>query len=409
MLKLAAATAIFVLAAVPASAQRTTFNPSLALGSLYSDNVDYLDVPGDDSGDTVTRARLVLPLVRRQDQGAVQLSYEIGRNTYTKENQNDNTEQSATFRFDRTTRRRSTWTVTSRYLKTQEQRAFSTLPTEITPGEIEGPDDVDLSLTERIERRSISAEIGYDLSAGRRWTMGASFAAGQSDFGGGTTVEDRVQYGPTLRVRSSVTERTSLEVGYRFLRAELDRSGNEDFHTIDLSVDYDMSRKVGLGVRLGGFVREPDASESESGVFGGVDIRFNNGLTFGPVRFDLTARGTPSGGGARTGTAFDSTVGVVISGVRTYPLNWRFGTFYNHRNPFDSNLSTTKTFSVDAGVEPAISRILSLRFSAGYADQEGDDLTQSGSYARAAVNLVIYPLGKKRIAGRVRSSVAQEP
>ena len=87
--------------------------------------------------------------------------------------------------------------------------------------------------------------------------------------------------------------------------------------------------------------------------------------------------------------------------MRTYPINWRVGTYYNLRTPFDSGEPTT-TLRISAGVEPAISRIAGLRVSASYSEQSSDDPTQEGSYTRAGVNLVIYPLGKTRIAGRSR-------
>jgi hypothetical protein len=398
--RLVAAASVFLVAALPAGAQRTTFNPSISIGSSYTDNVGYLDEPGGNTEDTVTTARLVLPLVHQQDRGAMRLTYRTGWFLYGDESQNDSNEQSLTFGLNRKTRRRSTWTVTSRYLKTEEQQTSPILPTEITPGPSEGLDDVSLSLTERTDRQTIDATVGYGWTAGRKWGFNATFTAGESEFDGGADVEDRAWYGPSFSAQNTISRRTSLGVRYSFRRTELDLTGDEDFHTTDLFWNYDLSRKVGLGLHLGGFVRNPENSESETGTFGGVDVRFNDGLTLGPVRLGFTASATPSGGGALVGTALASTAAVTVSGVRTYPVNWQVGTFYNHRSPFDSSEPTTETYGLRAGVEPAISRIVGLRIGASYSEQTSDDPTQEGSFTRAGVNLVIYPLGGTRIAGR---------
>ena len=131
--KLATATTVFLVATLPVAAGQTTFNPSIAMGSGYTNNVEYLGEPDDSTGDTVTTATFVLPVVHQQYRGALRLTYRTGWYLYGDESQNDSNQQSLTFGLNRTTRRRSTWTVASRYFKTEEQQASPILPTEITP------------------------------------------------------------------------------------------------------------------------------------------------------------------------------------------------------------------------------------------------------------------------------------
>ena len=394
---------VLLFAAAPADAQKTTFNPSISIGFAYTDNVQYLDQPGPTTGDTAVTAGVVLPLVRLIDQGALRLTYGANRLAYQDEGQFDNTEQRVSFDFFRLNRRQSTWRVTTRYVKSDEQTS-PILPTDIVPDQTEGPDDADLSLTSRTDRETIDARVGYDWRIGPAWGLNVGFAAGESTFSGGTDVEDRTWWGPSVSMRNTISRRTSLGAGYNFRRVDLDTGGSEDFQQLDVFFDRGLSRAVQFELHVGGFTRSPEDSKSETSVFGTANVRFNNGLTLGPVRLDFLAGVSPSKGGALTGTSLNSTAGFSISGVRTYPVNWRIGSSYNHRSPFESGEPTTETLRVAAGVEPKISRLMGLRFASSYTEQTSEDPTLEATYTQARLTLVIYPLGRNKISGRQRSA-----
>ena len=199
-----------------------------------------------------------------------------------------------------------------------------------------------------------------------------------------------------------ISRKTSMGIAYNFRRVELETTGTEDFQSLSFSVAHDFSKKVRAEMRVGGYKRSTENAESETRVLVTANVRFNQGLTLGPVRFDFSVGVIPSNGGALTGTAVNATGGVSISGVRTYPLNWRVGAVYNRRSPFGSDEPTTDTLRFTAGVEPSISRLMGLRFVAAHAQQTSEDPARDARYARVSVNLVVYPLGGKRVAGRKR-------
>ena len=401
MSKLAAATTLFLVAALPAAdAQQTTFNPSVSFGFAYTDNVDYLDQAGATTGDTGATFGAVLPLVRKINQGSLRLTYDVGTIAYQDESQFDTTNHLASFDFYRESRREATWRVSTRYAKTDQQRTSPILPTEILPNQTDGLDDANLSLTNRTDRETIDAAVDYGWRIGRRWGLTAGFNAGQSTLAGGTDVEDRTWYGTSFGVRNTVSAKSSVGMGYSFRRVELDTSGTEDFQTLDFFFDRDLGRKLKLELLVGGLSRSPDGSESDTQVFGSASFSFNEGLTLGPVRLGFSAGVSPGKAEGLTGTAMNSTAGFSISGVRTDPMNWRIGTFYNHRDPFESGEPSTDTLRVGVGAERRISRLFGLRFGADYSDQTSDDPILEVNYTRAELNLVVYPLGGTRIAGR---------
>jgi hypothetical protein len=396
--------AVVLVAFPPTRAQSTVFNPSVSVGAWRTNNVSYLGQPGVGTGDTVSSISLLLPLLLQQDRGAVRLDYRTGWFQYQEQRQFNSNEQDLLLGFDRTTRRRATWRIFCNYVRSDEQQASPLLPSQIPPGPSDPPDEVGLSLTGRVRRETLDAIVTYEWKAGRKWDLGVTLDARSAAFDGAAEVEDRIWYGPTITARENVSRRASWGINYSFRHAELDLSGDEDFHAVDLFWSYDLNARMVIGLRFGAFSRQPDIGEAENRAFGGIELQFNEGLTLGPLRFGFNLGTTPSSGGALTGTAADSTAGVFVSGVRTYPVNWRVQAFYNVRQPFDSTQPTTDTLNLRAAAEVAISRIVGLRFAAELAEQASESEERDGTYTRAGLTIAIYPLGGTRIAGRYQQS-----
>jgi hypothetical protein len=396
--RLLAAAVVLLFAVAPAHAQGTTFNPWISIGYTYTDNVDYLNPSGTKTGDYAATGAVVLPLVRRSERGSLRLTYGASTVAYQEESQFDNTEHRVSFDVYRENRRRSSWRVSTNYVKTDEQQTSPILPAEIVPGESEDPDDANLSLTSRTDRETIDAAFDYGWRIGRRWGLNAGLRAGETRVDGGTDVEDRTWYGPSVRLRNTFSRRTSLGVGYHYQKIELEVSGDEDFHALEFFLERGLSRKLQLELHVGGMKRDTETLGSDTLVFGTANVRFNHGLTLGPVRLDFLAGVSPARAEALAGTALNSTAGFSISGVRVRPVNWRIGTTYNHRSPFESGEATSETFRVRAGVEPRISKLLGIRFAASYSDQTSEDTALEASHTRVGVTLVVYPLSGKRIA-----------
>lgn len=407
--------AAFVLTLLPAPvarAQETTFNPSVSAGSGYVDPVEFVGTSQDEESDTTLGFGLTLPVTSTRQGRGFQFRYDLEARRYQDNSDLDDTNHRLVFDMRRTNRHDGRWSLRAGFVDTTEQAYAPILPTAVVPGSEPGSvDDSDLTITERLRRRTLTAATGYDWRAGDRWRIGVGIAAFTSDVSGVSDpdggigaegdIEDRDGYGVNLRAERTVSRRTRLGARYAYQYADLEISGEEKFNEFAFTSEHDLSRRFSLGLELGVLRRTVEASnEDDTEVTGNLELAFNDGLTAGPVRIDFGFGFGPSPGGALEGTSMNSSASVGFSGVRARPWNWRTALRFTRRDPFDNALATTDTASAGASVERSISRTVGLRTGASWIDQSSDDPGLDARFLRADLNVIWYPLAGSRLSGR---------
>ena len=139
----------------PLSAQRTTFNPRLALSYIYRSNIDFVGVPERD--DSSLRLTMVLPVVRSTKTGSARVQYRGYIERFDEFSDLDDVGHRLTFGVDSKPGQRSAVALAGGYLRTQDQSD----PTSL--------DSTDLFLTERLLRTRAFLDLGYRRSFSRRW------------------------------------------------------------------------------------------------------------------------------------------------------------------------------------------------------------------------------------------------
>lgn len=382
--------------AVPAGAQ-ITFNPGLSLGRGYTDNVVYVETQQDSESSATTSLGLVAPLRLDSPRGSFGVTYDLDLTRYDERSEADNTAHSLRLDHRWKSRRGAALNVRSTYTRSEEQLASRLLSSE--PGD---PDTGDAfqTVTERTDRDVVTAALGYDWPVGKRWRLGAGVNGGITRVDGGSTVEDRDNYGASFRGKRATSPRTDAGWSYVFSHSESPTAGDNDFHNLQLTYDHDFTRRFNLGLRGGVLRVVPETGEDETRATVGLDLRFNDDLTLGPVRFDYTAGVSPSTVGAEIGNSLNTRLSASISGVTVYPWNWRVTASYLRRDPFDEQISAeTETVSARAAVERRVGRTVGARLTTSWADQTSDDSQREASFYSAIISVVVYPLASKRISG----------
>ncbi len=396
--------ALALLAVLPAGAQqRVTFDPAIWLGYAYTDNVRFLDQGGmaQDSSSTSTALGVTLPVTREFRNGTLGLRYDGSVVRYDEFDALDDDSHSLALDLQRILSRKATLTFNTAYTRSQDRVGFA----DFNQGFFLGP---------RLEQDSIDAELAYERQVSESWNWEAGLGGGDYTYEGvaafdpmapGVVVENRQIGWVRGGFGHQVSQRTNLGADYMFRRADLDLTGEEDLHRAAFLIDRALGRRVGIKVRIGGFVRSRDAAplEDERGVDFSVNLGFNEGLVAGPVRFDFVAGIRPDAAGDLGGTSLNTTAGVYLTAARTVPWNWNAGFRYDRRDPFDDQMfPTIEAVSLTAGTERRLAQQLALQINGAWVDQSSDDnRAYEGSYYTSGLQLVWYPLGTKRITGRI--------
>jgi hypothetical protein len=272
--------------------------------------------------------------------------------------------------------------------------------------------DPDPFLSVRTERKSYSLTLGYGRRMGPRWKWNSSIGAsgidhsviGGFDPQGSSDLipEDKTGYRVSTRFTRQLSEKTSLGGKYTYGITDLDINGEDELHRVQFTVGTDVSKRVAIVAEVGGYSRtNDDLDESSSGLDANLNIKFNEALTAGPVRFGFGAGVTPSSGGSLEGTSSNRTVFASMSGVRRRPVDWTIVARYAQRVPDLLGQSERDTSSLTARTEFEVHRNLGISVGARYVEQTSDDpLEPDDSFYRATAGLVWRPLGNTAIAER---------
>lgn len=414
----AAVLTVLLLGPCPARGQETLFNPSISLEYGYTDNVEFSGT--DQTSDNATRLAVMLPVVRYSPKGWIVFSYSPSYYKYRDSDLLDRDEHRLRFGVSRQTSRRSWVDFTTRFARTQTQgdvlnQGAIDLP---APGAGAGGDlppldleEGSLLLTERTERDLIGADLGLRHQPSERWTWSARVGAsdwqhtrieGFPEGPESAVVEDRTEYRASTGGARSLSRTTSLGVRYGYRHTKLDISGEEDMHSVVLTLEHQAGPHLSFGGEIGGYTRTSTPPEDGAGDLTRNGMRAMARLrrSYRRVVFGMFAGYAPTSGGDLAGTSTDSTLGLSLAGAGSVAWDWNIGARYTRREPTDPDQPTRYAAGAYASVERRFGRSAALRLTASQVQQDnGVDGVEDPSVFRALFGVVWYPVGHTRLAG----------
>jgi hypothetical protein len=191
--------------------------------------------------------------------------------------------------------------------------------------------------------------------------------------------------------------------GYAAIRNEA--VPDERVRRVGLEFERRVAERSSFGIRLGWFGRElvdQDVETPPNFQDQGLDIsiRFSQGRELGPFRFGFNLGAAPSTGGGIAGTSTNYFAGAqVTNSDRTATWNWEVAFRYAVREPSENDTLRLQTFSLIGEIERRLGRTAGIRLRTRWVRQQDDDPSRvDGEFVSAAVRLVWYPLGGRRIA-----------
>jgi hypothetical protein len=396
---------------LPLHAEPVTFNPRFGLGRIYNSNVAYVSAGEDEFGDWKTSLRADLPVRKNMEHSSVELAYHLATNWYDDADVLNNVEHVMRFHSVHRISPSGFFNLVAFYTRTQDQSNLGRLEQD------EG-DDVGLNpfVSRRVQEDTYGATVQYQHRISETWRLRTSLTARVSNYDPLSSVdpdrlavENRQGYRFRFGAGREISRRVAIETQYTFASAELEESGDETMHQVDAGFEYRFTERFATNFRFGVFRRENESTgDVSTGGLNFVDLRFNEGLIVGPLRFHFRSRVTPSAGGALIGTALLGSVSVTMSnlvpdiGPGDPDVRWRWDLYarYSRRVPFDDTLETTDTVAFGGDLERRLTRRLGLRFAASWVQQSGDTTASDAGFWKASAWLTYYPLRGTRIAQR---------
>lgn len=366
-----------------ALAQKTTFNPSVAIEQGYSSNIQYAGSAAD--SDTDRRIAVEIPYERETPKSKLRLAY---RPSYIRQKEFDildRDEHRFDLRWNGDLTRQNRLGVVANYTHSQAQ------------GSPEQLDDPNLFLTQRTDRDLGRLDVTFTRQQTARWTWivrgsGETFqyapiVEDSTDPG----PEDRVEYGATARLMRTLSRTSSLGVRYDYRRFELDRSGDDDNNGVGVTYETRLARTLSLSATLGGFVSRGDTlpDGENRGLYG--EFRLNRG--FERMRLEVGALHRPSSGGAIGGTSEQTSLDVALVSANVRHWRWRFAPSTARRKP-NTGGETIYGYGGNGFIERRLGPQFSLRLRTNWYDQNTRD-----SVFETGLAFLWYPWGGTALSG----------
>jgi hypothetical protein len=382
-------------ASIPAAAQRTTFNPSFEVSRGYTNNVTYSG--GSQVPDDFTTLAVILPVVKRTANGSLDFRYRPSFVRHDRFEQLDRDEHRLRFDFTKATSRLSRFGLRTSYVSSQLQGDASSL------------DDSDLIVYRRTNRDVALAGLGYESSRlkGWTWNLGLDGAIRRYEPVSDDEppvperrLEDRNELIGSLGFARNLSPRTS--VGFVVSQAwfVLEVSGEELSTQLAATYDHRIGRHDSLRLALGGYYNTGDAAGTdpdEPRTGGVVGVRWAHSFRRISLRLYLDHR--PSAGGALTGTALQSVLGLAVS---SSGRQWLWGVYPRlaRREPANPNELTRTSAALSGEVSRRFSDKLSLRLRSDFLNQyfTGEDEEDRSTFS-VYLGLIWSPVGGTRLGG----------
>ena len=390
---------VFSLIAIPAAAQKTTFNPAFNLDLFASNNVDYVGDSG--RSDRGLHLGLSLPVERSLKRGSIAFNYNPAITLYGEFTELDNISHLVSLEASTQPSRNSSLSFRAGYSKTQEQ------------GDPRSLDPADLFLDRRTDRERASVDLFYQAQPAERWSWDFSLGASGwlfqeiEDFEEeqpGIPLEDRVEFRGTVGVARTLSPSDSIGLSYGFRFFDLDLSGEETSQSVSLVYQRDIEDRISLGLSLGAFYNTGDATTGAPGSRGGEQSGVQGGLsltrTFRQSSLSFVAGHAPSAGGARIGTSLNGYVGLSYVSANTRYWNWGLLSRVARRDPSNPEQPTIDSFTASIQIGRNLGRQLGIRLGGDYVYQSSSaEVAADSSYLRGSLGLVWFPLGRSGVMG----------
>ncbi len=381
------------LAAGPAQAQRTKFDPRLGLTYYYRNRVNYFGEEARD--DSSLRLNLALPVSRQLKTGSLRFVYQTSFEKFEEFDDLDYLGHRLSLDLSLKPSQRSSLNLGANYRRRRDQLDSTSV------------DTVDLVAFRQLSREQASVDLGYSRQLGRRW--GANVVGRASGWrfyelvGDGSELlpdtEDRAEFAGSFGANRSFSDRSALgfSIGARLF--DLDRSGQQDAVSASLVYQREVIEKSSIALRIGGFRMQTgqfvdDVQQTRSGVQGSLSIN----RQFRRMNGVLLAGHAPNVGGARIGTAVVSFAQIGLTD--SYFRNWGWAVYsrMGYRDPNDPDVSVAQTLTAGAAVNVKVQKYVGLNLNLTWADQLKGEAEATAEYFRLGAAVVWHPLGWSKIA-----------
>ncbi len=396
-------------AAVPASAAaRFSFDPALGLGLTYTDNVQYLQTAGTDSGagDSGAAASARLPFRWDLRSGWITLAYAVLYEKHKTLSALDHTDQTFSGEWRATPSRATSLGLRLDYDRSQIQG----YPGDTVSG--------DFFLAPRTNRASMRATLDARHETPSRWAWSGSVAgfADRYDAIEGfdtsvptAVVQDRSGFGVTFGLSRSVSAANTWGIQAQYSRYDLTDTGIENVADLSAQWSHKFSPTTTMSLSAGAYQRSSRESvvpgegviPSYVGWSGGASVSHR----FRSASLSADAEYMPTSGGAIAGTSTNLTGSIQVSGMsRSAKWDWSVNARAGRRKPNDPGLPNLTSRTVGGTVEWRPVRQLGSRLAGYRAFQQGGEAgTLNGAFSTVLLSLVWYPLGyNERSRGRLR-------
>jgi len=382
-------------------ADRLVFNPSVEVGRGYTDNITFQGT--DTRSDQFGLLGFEIPIERETRRSYLRFQWRPTFVRYDDVSTLDFDDQRLDLNWRSDVSRRGDLNLRTSFVSTQQQGS----PLE--------PDNPDLTLTQRTNREFYRLNVRYRHELSRRWAADVLLSGRALDYDpisgldNAGNFQNRTDYGVRIGAARGLTQPTSVGGRYEYRRFDLDESNNgnipgvkEDSHQFAATYTQNIARRLSLEAALGGYFNSVvdvtpnaagiEAAPDESGVL--AELFLTRTYKSFSARLDLFHR--PSAGGARSGTAIETTVGFTFESDRDSRRKWIWlASPRVSRRESSISGRTIDNFGLRGDVERRLGYRFSIRLDADWFDQDTND-----SVFRANLGFLWYPWGATQLGGR---------
>lgn len=379
--------------AAPQTFAEVRFSPQVLLQVGHLDDVGFGgdSVIATETGDTITRVAVELPVERTTRTGSLSFLYRPEYEKYSDFGDLDNFRHELTLSGTHRSSRRMSTGFNVSFAQTQQQAR---------PGS-DGTSD--LFVSTRTDQDLLRAGFQFDHDFSRRWSGHLELEAADFTFepvvADGlidpvmVTVEDRREYEIGYGVDYTLTSDATIGLEVRAEQFDFE-SGNED-EVLSLAGVWErtLGKKGRLLIALGLFDADSTPvmgpGTSDDGVI--AEVRLDRETKATLVSLDLSRRPQPASSFSEVAT----TDALTFSVQAREPTRWNWDTSAGWaRREGGAATSEVDRVSITAAVERRFGKMNALRLDAQWYDQTDDDpLTVEGSFSQLFMSWVWYPRG----------------
>ena len=385
---------LIILLPLPAVAQTTSFNPRIAFGAGYLDDVSYRGEAGQD--DYYFRLAMMFPLTYENRKTRLALTYSPYFERFQEFSDLDNIGLRFRFEVGHQPTQSSTINFTATYRRIEDQ------------GDAESLDDVDFFLIPRSLLETRTASLGYRSRPAAGWGWGINGGYG---FNTSTPIEaieeedpilreEKEQYWANIDVTRALSRSTDLGLRYGYRRFFNEITPEEWVHIVDFFVRREIAQRLSAEGSLGVFRRERDIVPpltDEDRYSQGLNVGVSISRQFQYTRLRFFAGHSPSGGGFRAGTSTNTVASLTYSGSTGRYFSWSLSGRWAYRQPTNELQDTTEAVSLRGFLERRLWRRVSVAFGPEYIRQVTGENVREGYILRGLFGVVWYPLEKTRL------------